>query len=170
MKSLLWRYVGLLAIAGVVITTDQWTKSMLRGFLAVGQTWPAEGWLLLIFKLVRAQNTGAAFSLGRGLGLVFTLLAVAVALGILIYLPRLPKGQPLLFTGVSLLLGGTLGNLIDRLTFGQVTDFLAIRYFAIVNVADISITFGAGMLMLGYYLAEREQAQNPIQSTPKTGD
>ncbi len=156
MKSLIGRYVRLLAIAGAVIALDQWTKSLLRSSLAMGQSWPADGWLLLIFRFVHTQNSGAAFSLGRGLGPVYTLLAIVITIGILVYLPRLPKGQPLLFIGTGLLLGGALGNLIDRLTIGEVTDFLAIRFFAIINVADFCITVGAAMVILWYFLEERK--------------
>ncbi len=157
MKNLLWRYVGLVAIAGSVIALDQWTKGLLRSTLPMGESWPAQGWLLELFKFVHTQNSGAAFSMGRGLGPVFLLLSTAVSIGILIYYPRRPKGQPLLSVGVGLLLGGAIGNLIDRLTLGQVTDFLAIRYFAVVNVADICITFGAASVILWYLLEERKQ-------------
>ncbi len=139
-----------------MIALDQWTKSLLRSHLVMGASWPEQGWLLLVFRLVRAQNTGAAFSMGRGLGPLFILLAIAVSIAILIYFPRLPRGEPLLFVGVGLLLGGAIGNLIDRLTVGQVTDFLAIRYFAVVNLADICITFGAGLVILWYFLQERK--------------
>ena len=156
MRNLIGRYLGLLALAGAVVALDQWTKSLLRSHLALGQSWPEQGWLLLIFKFVRTQNTGAAFSMGRGLGPVYVVLAIVVAIGILVYFPRLPKGQPLLFVGTGLLLGGAVGNLVDRLTYGQVTDFLAIRFFAIVNVADICVTFGAAAVILWFILEDRK--------------
>jgi signal peptidase II len=157
LKNLLGRYVGVLAIAGAVVALDQWTKSLLRSHLALGEVWPTQDWLLLLFRFVHTQNTGAAFSMGRGLGPVYMLLAVCVAIGILVYLPRLPKGQPLLYVGAGLLLGGAIGNLIDRLRYGQVTDFLAIRFFAVVNVADICVTFGAAAIILWYFLEERKE-------------
>lgn len=154
--NLLRRYLGLLAVSGVVVLLDQWTKNLLRSQLALGESWPEGGWLLL-FKLVRTENSGAAFSMGRGLGLFFLLFSAAASVAILIYFPRLPEGEPLLFLGIGLLLGGTVGNLIDRLTIGQVTDFLAIRYFAVVNVADICITFGAAALILWFMQQERRE-------------
>jgi signal peptidase II len=157
LKNLLWRYLGLFAVSGVVIALDQWTKSLLRSRLATGESWPEQGWLLLTFKLVRTENSGAAFSMGSGLGTLFLLFSAAASIAILIYFPRLPKGEPLLTIGVGLLLGGAVGNLIDRLTIGQVTDFLAIRYFAVVNVADICITSGAAAMILWVLLKERKE-------------
>lgn len=156
MKNLTQRYLRLFVISGTVIVLDQWTKSLLRSRLAMGESWPQQGWLLL-FKLVRTENSGAAFSMGRGLGTLFLFFAIAASLFILIYYPRLPKGQPLLSWGIGLMLGGIIGNLIDRIMIGQVTDFLAIRFFAIVNVADICITFGVAAVILWSILQDHAQ-------------
>ncbi len=157
MKKLALGYLALFSIAGVVIAVDQITKSQLRDRLAMGETWPVEGWLLGLFKFVHTVNTGAAFSMGQGFGLLFMGLAIAVSVGIIAYYPRLPQGEPLLRVAVGLLLGGIVGNLIDRLTVGQVTDFLAIRFFAVINVADACITVGTGLLILWSILKEMEE-------------
>ncbi len=164
MKKLAWNYGVLLIIAGAVIALDQWTKSLLRSRLGMGETWPADSWILGLFKLAHTQNSGAAFSMGSGLGPVFTILAIGVAIAILVYYPRLPSGQPVLRVLVGLMLGGALGNLIDRLTIGQVTDFIMIRFFAIVNVADICLTTSCVGLILWFMIEEEREKKRSAES------
>jgi signal peptidase II len=146
-----------LALAAVIVALDQWSKAVLRSQLAPGQSWSPWEWLSPYLQLVHTQNTGAAFSMGRGLGPVFALLAAGVCAAILFYLPRLPSHDLALRIALGLLLGGALGNLIDRILYGQVTDFIAIRFFAIVNLADISITSGAVVLFLWLWIKERRE-------------
>ena len=63
---------------------------------------------------------------------------------------------------MGLLLGGAVGNLIDRILQGQVTDFISIRYFAVVNVADISITTGAAVLILWFLIQEYQAKKQAV--------
>ena len=114
-------------------------------------------------QFVHTQNTGAAFSLGRGLGPLFALLAAGVCAAILLYLPRLPSRDLALRLALGLLLGGALGNLIDRILYGQVTDFISIRFFAIVNLADVSITCGAVVLFLWLWIKERRERKAALE-------
>jgi signal peptidase II len=154
----------LLAIAGGVVVLDQWTKNMLRSRLVFGQNWPEQGWIAGLFKLARTENSGAAFSMGQGLGPLFMLLAIAASLALLYYYPRLPDDEPILRVLAGLMLGGTLGNLIDRLTVGQVTDFIVIRYFAIVNIADISLTLGTAGLILWFLIKDAQEKKRAAGS------
>jgi len=103
---------------------------------------------------VRAENTGAAFSLGRGMGLLFIVAAFAAIFGILLYFPRFPRGDRLVQLAMGLLMGGAAGNLIDRLVFGHVTDFISVSYFAVINLADIWINLGVGFYILWVVRAE----------------
>lgn len=162
-KQVIRQYLQLFAVAIPVILVDQVTKALLRSRLAMGESWPADGWLVFLFKFVRTTNTGAAFSMGSGLGPLFMLLAIAAVLVILYYYPRLPTGEPLLHFATGLLLGGAAGNLIDRLTVGQVTDFIAIRFFAVVNVADICLTFGTALVILWMILKERQSKRQAAE-------
>lgn len=106
---------------------------------------------------VHLQNRGAAFSMMSDMPpWFFVLLASAVSIGILIWLRRHPRGQLLMASGLALILGGALGNVIDRVRLGHVTDFIDVYYgqwhFAAFNVADSAITIGAGFLLLDMLL------------------
>lgn len=112
------------------------------------------------FNLVHMRNTGAAFSILSGAPPVFfILLGTAVSLGILWWLRRNPAGQTPVAIALSLILGGALGNVIDRVSRGYVIDFLDFYWggwhFAAFNVADSAITIGAGLLILDMVLESR---------------
>ena len=118
-----WLWLGI-----AVIALDQWTK-----WLVMQRFEEFERLVLLpVLELMRLHNEGAAFSLLDDAGgwqrWLFTALAVAVSTGILIWLRRLPaKGQGLLAAGLSLILGGALGNVIDRVLHGHVIDFIRVH-------------------------------------------
>ena len=113
--------------------------------------------LLPVLELMRLHNEGAAFSFLSDAGgwqrWVFVGLGVAVSAGILVWLRRLPPtGQSLLAAGLSLILGGALGNVIDRVVFGYVIDFVDVywksHHWPAFNVADSAITAGVCLLIL----------------------
>jgi signal peptidase II len=115
-------------------------------------------------NLVHMRNTGAAFSMFRTAApAVFILLGTAVSIGILWWLRRNPRGQNLVAVALSLILGGALGNVIDRATRGYVVDFIDCYWgdwhFAAFNVADSAITIGAGLLILDMLLEGRRNRQ-----------
>jgi signal peptidase II len=124
---------------------------------------------------MRLHNTGAAFSfLSDASGWqrwVFVGLGVAVSAGILVWLRRLPsKGQGLLAAGLSLILGGALGNVIDRVLHGHVIDFIRVHYdehyFPAFNVADSAITIGAVLIVLDNLLElDRLRAKKKVTSS-----
>jgi signal peptidase II len=140
-------------LALAVIALDQWTKSLVTDHLEEFERVV----LLPMLEFMRLHNEGAAFSmLSEASGWqrwLFTALGVAVSAGILIWLRRLPSsGQNVLAAGLSLILGGALGNVIDRVLFGHVIDFIRVHYrehyFPAFNVADSAITIGAVLLIL----------------------
>ena len=143
-----WLWLGV-----AVMTLDQWTK-----WLIVERFDEYRGYVVLpVLEIMRLHNTGAAFSfLSDADGWqrwVFIGLGVAVSTGILVWLRRLPaKGQGLLASGLSLILGGALGNVIDRVLHGHVIDFIRVHYgehyFPAFNVADSAITIGAALIIL----------------------
>ncbi|MEX0787733.1 MAG: signal peptidase II [Anaerolineales bacterium] len=148
-------YLILLGASGMLVAVDQWTKYLVRTRLEFGEVWapiPALGeWL----RIVHWNNTGAAFGLFPSGGLVFTLIALVVSGAILYYYPRLPAGQAPLRIALALQLGGAIGNLIDRLIQGTVTDFVAVATFPVFNVADASISVGVAVLAAAIWLEER---------------
>ena len=143
-----------------VVALDQWTKYLVVDNLDEFQ----EIVLLPVLDLMRLHNEGAAFSfLGDASGWqrwLFTSLGIAVSVGILVWLRRLPaSGAHLLAAGLSLVLGGALGNVIDRVLWGHVIDFIRVHYeqwyFPAFNVADSAITVGAALLILDNLLDYR---------------
>ena len=129
-------------VAGIVIALDQITKHTLATSIAIGD----QKKFLPGITLVHVRNTGVAFSLfsgGGALVLVFTLAALALLIA---YFLRRPE-KPWLWLPTGMLTGGAIGNLIDRIASGAVTDFIKLPHWPAFNVADMSITFGVLVLL-----------------------
>jgi signal peptidase II len=142
------------AVFAVVVGLDQLTKHTVAAGIAAG----SEQKFLPGINLVHVRNTGVAFSLfssGGPLVLVLTLLALAALVGYLALRP----GRPGLWLPTGMLIGGAVGNLIDRIASGAVTDFIKLPLWPAFNVADISITFG--VLALLYVLEGRRGENEP---------
>ena len=155
-----------LALALAIIVVDQFTKTLIVGWFQLGDSRPViEGF----FNLVRAHNKGAAFSfLSDASGWqrwFFTGLGIAAS-AFIVWMIRSHPTQKLFCFAVSLVMGGALGNVIDRLVHGYVVDFLQFRlsmlqplfsggYFPSFNVADSAITLGALCLVLDEVLRVR---------------
>lgn len=157
MKKYLWDYAVLIGVAAIIVGFDQWTKFLVRTQIPLGQTWSPWPWLEPYARIVHWQNTGAAFGMLQGFGLVFTILAFLVAFAILYYYPRVPRSEWALRVAMVMQMGGAVGNLIDRLTQGTVTDFISLGNFAVFNVADASISVGTAILILAVWISERKQ-------------
>jgi signal peptidase II len=156
-KKYLWDYLFLIGIAAVIVGLDQWTKYLVRTQIPLGGSWSPWAWLAPYARIVHWQNTGAAFGMFQGFGLVFTVLAFIVTIAILYYFPRVPRNEWLLRITMTMMLGGAVGNLIDRLTIGTVTDFVSVGTFAVFNVADASISVGTAIMVLAVWISERKQ-------------
>ena len=151
----LWPWLG---IAAVIILVDQFTKTLILGAFQLGDSHTVTSF----FNIVRALNTGAAFSFLAGAGgwqrWFFIGLGIAAALFI-VWLLRSHAGQRLFSWALALILGGALGNVIDRLIHGYVVDFLQFHYagraFPSFNVADSAISIGAACLILDELLRVR---------------
>jgi signal peptidase II len=147
-----------LALALLVIVLDQFTKTLILGWFQYGDTRPVTSF----FNLVRVHNTGAAFSFLAGASgwqrWFFVTLGIVVS-GFIVWMIRSHPGQRLFCFAVTMIMGGALGNVIDRLLHGYVVDFLQFRfgvlapifpggYFPSFNVADAAITLGAVCLIV----------------------
>jgi signal peptidase II len=137
-----WNIV-FVAIAIVIVAADQFTKIWIRSHLAVNQSVPSDG----LFRLTYAQNTGAAFSIFYGKVGILTIVSIIGVIALLFYVFMVYRRFPYLDTRINkialgLILGGTLGNLIDRLRLGYVTDFVDIGPWPVFNVADSSLVVG----------------------------
>jgi signal peptidase II len=150
-------YLLLLLGGSAIIGLDQWTKALVRAKIPLGTDWLPNGlsWLMPYARIRHWYNTGAAFGIFQNGNLVFTILAIVVILLILYYFPRTQRNDWWLRIAMILQFSGAAGNLIDRLMFAHVTDFLSVGRFAIFNVADASISVGVAVLILGVWLKER---------------
>ncbi len=136
------------AIALLVVAADQLSKWWIVSNLALGETLVDYGF----FRIIRVQNTGAAFGIFQGHPLVFTIIdfvGIAVFLFMVLFLSRRWPFLDRMWvrSGIGLILGGTVGNLVDRLRVGQVTDFLDVKIWPTFNVADSAITVGVIILI-----------------------
>ena len=157
LKKYFWDYFFLVSIASVIVVIDQWTKHLVRTLIPFGASWSPWPWLEPYARIVHWQNTGAAFGMFQRYGLVFTILAFVVSIGILYYYPQVPRKEWLIRLALAMMLGGAVGNLVDRLTIGTVTDFLSVGTFAVFNVADACISVGTALLILAVWISERKQ-------------
>jgi signal peptidase II len=159
LKKYLKAYLFLAAIAVVIIFLDQWTKGIVRSNLALGESWMPWNWLEPYARIVHWYNTGVAFGMFQQGGMIFAVLSSVIAIAILIYFPQVPAKDWALRLAMSMQFSGAIGNLIDRLTVGHVTDFISVGNFPVFNVADASITVGVFVLILGIWLQERKEKQ-----------
>jgi signal peptidase II len=152
-----------LLLTAAVVGADQWSKRLVEGGLALAEA----RYVLPVFNIVRAHNRGVAFSMFAAAAgwqrWVFSALAVGVSAGLVLWLRRLERDAALLAAALALILGGALGNVIDRLRLGYVVDFIQVHwaghYFPAFNVADTAITIGAGLLLLDALLGSRRAAR-----------
>jgi signal peptidase II len=170
LKNHIIDYLFLLLSGAAIIGLDQWTKALVRAKIPLGTDWLPNGltWLLPYARIRHWYNSGAAFGIFQNGNLVFTILAIIVILLIIFYFPRTQRNDWWLRIAMILQFSGATGNLIDRLFFAHVTDFLSVGRFAIFNVADASISTGVAVLILGVWLKERaEKKHAPVDSTVK---
>lgn len=156
MKKYLQDYAFLALVAGVIIAIDQISKAYIRANFAFGEMWIPFAWFPY-FRIVHWYNTGAAFGMLQGFGQVFKYLAGVIAIAIIYYFPRVPRNEHILRIALGLQLAGALGNLIDRILQGHVTDFISVGNFPVFNVADSSITVGVSILVLAILIQEQRE-------------
>ena len=166
MKKILKNYWILVTVASIIIILDKITKAIVRANIPFGGFWMPLEWLAPFLKFVNWSNTGAAFGLFQQGGLIFGILAVIVSIVIVIYYPQIPEEEPLMRIAMAMQMGGALGNLIDRIIFGPVTDFISVGEFPVFNIADSSITVGVGLLILALWISERREKQRLSLADP----
>jgi signal peptidase II len=158
-NALIW-----LALSALVIALDQLTKYFAVELL---EPYKAQAVIPGVLNWTLAYNAGAAFSFLHDAGgwqrWLFTVLAIAVSAVLVIWLRRTDRGEWRTALPLALVIGGALGNLIDRARFGQVTDFIEVYYqqwsWPAFNVADSAISVGAVLLIL-FGLGGRKVAAN----------
>jgi signal peptidase II len=146
-----------LGAALAVVALDQATKGLVRTFMERGEEWP-DGWSV---RLHYVTNTGAAFGILKdqtGFLIVTTLIGLAA---IYLYYRYPPFDHMVAPVAIGMMLGGAIGNLIDRVRLGRVTDFVDFPFWPAFNVADSAITVGIAVLILGYALFAEHPPPRP---------
>jgi signal peptidase II len=155
-----WLLAGGLCAAVVVV--DQVAKAIVRSEIVIGEEIDVFGPL----GLTQTHNTGVAFGLAGGTGAPLVIVML-IALGVVTYLFAQDPARPGMWAASGLLAGGAIGNLIDRIGAGHVTDFIELPPWPPFNVADVCITFGVVLLVLIYLREgvreERERKQRERQ-------
>ncbi|MBL4827314.1 MAG: lipoprotein signal peptidase [Spongiibacteraceae bacterium] len=159
--SRLWPYLLLVL---VIVGLDQWTKSLASSQLQYGI--PVE--ILSVFNLTLQHNQGAAFSFLSDAGgwqrWFFTIVSSVVSIVLAVWLYRLSAQEKMLAASLSLILGGAIGNLWDRIELGYVVDFISVHYqmhyFPAFNIADSAITVGAGLMLLDMFLHPEKNSKD----------
>jgi signal peptidase II len=165
-KKVVRNYWSIILIALVIVGLDQWTKWLVRTNIPPGESWLPDSllWLSPYARIVHWYNRGAAFGMFQEASMVFTVLAFIVVIVILYYYPQISQTDWPLRLAMSMQMGGAIGNLIDRLTIGHVTDFFSVGTFPVFNVADASITVGCVVLILGVWWQERMAKKEKLQA------
>ena len=145
-------------VAALVIFLDQLTKWLVRSHLGLYEAWPSTGSTISIVHVV---NSGAAFGILQG-QTPFLIVTSLLGLGaILLYYVYPPMDHGIIRLALGMQLGGAIGNLLDRLRVGEVTDFIHVGSFPTFNVADASITTSIVVVLLFFALQEAEPAKKP---------
>lgn len=145
------RLVLLGAVSGAVLALDQWTKALATAHLMDGPAVPLIGTLV---QLTYTRNSGVAFGLGAGTNFPFYLFSIAAAVAIVwLFVAGRVRGTRTQ-VALALILGGALGNLVDRVTAGTVVDFILLSWrrwdFPVFNLADTAVTAGVVLFALGW--------------------
>ena len=151
-----------LIVAILVIAIDQMIKYLVSISLPFGGAWSPLPGATPFFQIVHVPNTGVAFGLFKNLGVVFILVPLLISGIIIFYAQRLRADQKFLAVALGLMLGGALGNVIDRVRLGYVIDYFDIGVGTLRNAsnfADWSIVLGVILLGVATLLDERKQKQ-----------
>jgi signal peptidase II len=151
-------------LSSLVVVLDQITKQFAENTLLLHKplaVFPGLNWTLM-------YNKGAAFSFLSQAGgwqrWFFISLSTAISIALIVWLRQLKKDQQVLSAGIAFILGGAIGNLIDRSLYGHVIDFIQVYYkdfyWPAFNIADSAITLGAGLLILDMFIEHKKGATN----------
>ncbi|NPA90891.1 MAG: signal peptidase II [Chloroflexi bacterium] len=170
-----WGVIG--GVAALVLVADQLTKAWIRAHIPMYDAIYPLPWARAFFRLTHLTNTGVAFGFFRDSSLLFVLIGAVIFLTVLLYAHHLPWQRRGVQIAVGLQLGGALGNLLDRMLRGQVTDFLdfflvrgeRVYHYPPFNLADAAIVVGVAILILCLWREEREASRAVTLNEPEWG-
>jgi signal peptidase II len=166
------KYLWFSVFAALSLVLDQWTKVLARDVLRPRGPMNPKVVIPNYFDLRYAENPGVAFSMFQDLPggrLVLTLLAVAAFAMVVAYLRRTPVQATRLHVALGLIGGGAIGNLVDRVIYGRVTDFIVWKKGTLewpaFNVADAALCIGVGLMLLDMFLHRKDAPSSSPSST-----
>lgn len=166
------RWLYLLITLSLVIAADQFTKRLIVNDLRVGETRRLIPALSPFFQITRSQNTGAAFGFLPLAGDIFLVIALVIVLAMLFFYPRIAEEAWLTRIATGMICGGALGNVIDRLTYGYVVDFIHYQIPGLIsnvsNLADHAIVLGVILIFIESWLSE-QRLKAPIKAKNSEG-
>ena len=159
-RTPIYRDWTLLQLAALTLALDQLTKFVVRQTLEWHYSWPATGF----FRFTHVHNTGSAFGLFQGHNLPLLIISL-IGVAVLAYIYQSQERPTrLLRVSIALMLGGALGNLIDRVHQGHVTDFVDVGPWPVFNLADSAIV--VGLIMMGWLLLVQRDQSDAVETLP----
>jgi signal peptidase II len=143
--------IALVMISLSIVIVERLVKTYIVGNLRVGEAVPVFGNILMI---TRAENKGAGFGIFQGYSILF-LIAAIIVLALIIYFYNMIIHDRLLTIAFALILGGTAGNMLDRLFFGYVIDYISLSFWPTFNLSDAALTAGAVLLIIYMYMWDK---------------
>ena len=133
------RFFIFFMVAAGIIALDQWTKWLVIRSIPLNTSWLPDSleWLSPYARLLHIQNRGASFGMFQNGNLFFVILTILIVAGIVYYVSQMEHANLWMWVAAGLYLGGAVGNLIDRLVIGAVTDFVSVGTFYIFNITSL---------------------------------
>lgn len=165
-----YRWALLFGVALLVFLVDQGSKYLVLRNLGWGEPWNPITSLKRLVSLTLVTNTGAAFGLLPDHGTLFAVVAIIVVIAILLYERHIPTDQAWLRIPLGMQLGGAAGNLVDRLHYGHVIDFIDFKVWPIFNLADSAIVVGVCILAFYFWRGGEEACTSSIPAGREDGE
>ena len=161
----MYRDLVVISTLAMVIGLDQLTKFLVRDNMTLGQSVPTEGF----FRITHYANSGTIFGLFQSATVILTVVSVAAIVFLVWFYRSQTAPSTAMRFAIGLLLGGAVGNLIDRLAMGKVTDFIDVGRWPVFNITDASITVGIVMLIVFTSLTPEKHTPTERQSGANPG-
>jgi signal peptidase II len=159
------RYFWFFLVAAFALVLDQVTKAIVDARVSPGDAWPSPEWDV---RIINITNSGAAFGMLKGEVELLTVTGVVGVIAIAVFVTSSIFKHPLAYVGLGLILGGALGNLVDRLAKGEVLDFVKFPNYPAFNAADSCITIGI-VLLLWHFLFNSQPASESEKPEHEAG-
>lgn len=148
----------ILILAMAVVVIDQWSKYYVQTHMSLGMSIPL---IPSVFHLTYILNPGAAFGILENQRTFFVIIGLLMIGAVLYLYPRIPANMRLLRLGTGLMMGGAVGNVIDRIQTGYVVDFFDFRIWPVFNIADIAIVVGVSCIIYTLlFIVEKKDEAN----------